>query len=388
MAERDHFVKPPTAQQAVLSELRQAIVRGELKPGTPLLQEDISRRLGVSRIPIREAFQILEGEGLLTRNSRIGHCVTVLDPPELEDLYRLRGLLEVSAYRFQGGDLSSSGIAQLADTLNDLEAASTIGDPVAFSAALRRFHLSLFDERRQPQHVRLLQHLWNLSDLYSADRFADPAARKESITHAKRILKFLTEGDQERVAEELAEQTWLAELPVVTPEDTDRDAGPRWQPTALGSRSPLEPGQELRLDIGPVQARSAVGPSSTIMVATISAAVAGRSGSELLSTDITQAFAISAAEQLAITLIAALTSGWRESERLRLLELRLYMVSGTHGNHDHVLDAASAVFIERLGADGDAVRSSLGVTSLSAGAWLEMQTLFERLPDQSSKEDL
>ena len=57
------FRRPPTAQEAVLAEMRRAIVSGELKPGEPIRQEVLAERLGVSRVPVREALKILRGRG-------------------------------------------------------------------------------------------------------------------------------------------------------------------------------------------------------------------------------------------------------------------------------------------------------------------------------------
>ncbi|MPZ79708.1 MAG: GntR family transcriptional regulator [Actinophytocola sp.] len=60
------FRRPPTAQEAVLNELRRAIVSGELVPGQQIVQDVVAERLGVSRVPVREALKILEGEGQVT----------------------------------------------------------------------------------------------------------------------------------------------------------------------------------------------------------------------------------------------------------------------------------------------------------------------------------
>ena len=57
------FRRPPTAQEAVLAELRQLITAGRLRPGQQIVQDALAVRFGVSRVPLREALKILEGEG-------------------------------------------------------------------------------------------------------------------------------------------------------------------------------------------------------------------------------------------------------------------------------------------------------------------------------------
>ena len=62
-----------TAAATVLAELRRAISTGELAPGQQLVQESLAERLGVSRVPLREALQVLEGEGQVLHEPHRGY---------------------------------------------------------------------------------------------------------------------------------------------------------------------------------------------------------------------------------------------------------------------------------------------------------------------------
>ena len=93
------FRRPPTAQEAVLAELRRAIVTGELAPGEQVLQDALAERFGVSRVPLREALKILEGEGQVTYRPHRGYFVAELDVDDLREVYRIRDLLESEAVR-------------------------------------------------------------------------------------------------------------------------------------------------------------------------------------------------------------------------------------------------------------------------------------------------
>ena len=88
------FQRPPTAQEAVLVEVRSRILRGDIAPGTPLRQEDLAASLGVSRVPVREALRILESEGHVTYIAHRGYRVAELDLDELAEIYHLRALIE------------------------------------------------------------------------------------------------------------------------------------------------------------------------------------------------------------------------------------------------------------------------------------------------------
>src|SRR5688500_15689005 len=74
--------------------LRDAILTGEFKDGADLPQEEIAARLGVSRLPVREALRRLDAEGLVVLRPRRGYVVASLDPEEIEDVLDLQAHLE------------------------------------------------------------------------------------------------------------------------------------------------------------------------------------------------------------------------------------------------------------------------------------------------------
>jgi DNA-binding GntR family transcriptional regulator len=83
-------VRPPTTQEAVLAELRRMIARGEIRPGAQIVQDALADELGVSRVPLREALKMLEGEGLVTYRPHHGYFVTELSLADLLEVYRIR----------------------------------------------------------------------------------------------------------------------------------------------------------------------------------------------------------------------------------------------------------------------------------------------------------
>lgn len=114
ITDRPHvFHKPSTAQEAVLAQLRRAIVSGELRPGEPIRQSALAERFGVSRVPLREALKILEGEGQVTYRPHRGYVVTELNMDDLLEVYRIRELLEGEAARRAVPRLSETDIATL-----------------------------------------------------------------------------------------------------------------------------------------------------------------------------------------------------------------------------------------------------------------------------------
>jgi DNA-binding GntR family transcriptional regulator len=92
------FLEPiinETLKSKVYRGLRQAILSGKLKPGQRLAEVEISRWLGVSRSPIRDAMAVLENEGLIVRaEGRVAYVVSLREE-DIKDIYEFRLALEL-----------------------------------------------------------------------------------------------------------------------------------------------------------------------------------------------------------------------------------------------------------------------------------------------------
>ena len=125
------FQRPPTAQEAVLIELRARILGGELPAGSALRQEDLAASLGVSRVPVREALRMLESEGHVVYAAHRGYRVAELSVADLEEIYALRAVIE--------DDLAARAMpAMTADDLAQIHAAYAVLADAESSAAWLR----------------------------------------------------------------------------------------------------------------------------------------------------------------------------------------------------------------------------------------------------------
>lgn len=191
------FVRPPTAQEAVLSEVRRLLVTGELTPGAPLRQEALAERLGVSRVPLREALKVLEGEGHVVYLPRRGYVVAELSVDDLVEVYRMRELLEAEAIRVAVPRLTAADLVALASAADDVvESGRRAGSDLAsLTAANRRFHFLLFDAARMPRLSRTLRQLWDATDVYRSVYFAAPANRARVAHEHADLLTALGDRD-------------------------------------------------------------------------------------------------------------------------------------------------------------------------------------------------
>ena len=87
-------------RDVVFNTLREAILKGDLKPGERLMELQLAAQLGVSRTPIREAIRKLELEGLVIMIPRKGAVVAEITEKSLRDVLEVRRALEALAVRF------------------------------------------------------------------------------------------------------------------------------------------------------------------------------------------------------------------------------------------------------------------------------------------------
>jgi len=96
----------------VADALRELIMSNTCKQGQQLRQDDLAKRLGVSHIPVREAFQLLEAEGLITNTPYKGAVVSRLSESEIEEYFDIRAALEVDLLRRALGKIGPPAIAR------------------------------------------------------------------------------------------------------------------------------------------------------------------------------------------------------------------------------------------------------------------------------------
>ncbi|GAA2586453.1 GntR family transcriptional regulator [Actinomadura fulvescens] len=195
--------RPPTAQQFVLAELRRAITTGELRPGAPIRQDALAERLEVSRVPLREALKILEGEGLVVHEAHRGYFVAVLSMADLREIYRIRELLEAEAVRVAAAHLTPEVLAALEAAQDEVERAGEAGDVAAMAAANRRFHFLLFERAGMPRLVRLITTLWDSTDAYRSLYYGGTPNRERVVHEHRAVLAAIRDGDAD------AAVTWL-----------------------------------------------------------------------------------------------------------------------------------------------------------------------------------
>ncbi|HVQ89636.1 MAG TPA: GntR family transcriptional regulator [Mycobacteriales bacterium] len=150
----------------IANALRRAVRERVFAPGEVLNQDQLARRFGVSRVPLREALRTLVGEGLVVMNTGLGAVVTELEPDEVNELYELRLQLEPAlavpiVTRARPVDVQQ--LASMVTSMDELEA----GQSEEWSTLNYRFHRRLYELSERRHAIRLVVQVLNLVEPYA-----------------------------------------------------------------------------------------------------------------------------------------------------------------------------------------------------------------------------
>ncbi|HEX3066206.1 MAG TPA: GntR family transcriptional regulator [Dongiaceae bacterium] len=160
-------IERKTVAESVAETLRTRILAGELSEGEQLRQEVLAADLGVSRIPLREAFRLLEGEGLITIAPHRGAVVAVRSPEEIGELFDLRVLLEPDILRHAVPKLTERDLSEAAVILDGYNKALAERDVQAWGRLNTQFHLALYGPAARPRSLALVRSLLDQTDSYT-----------------------------------------------------------------------------------------------------------------------------------------------------------------------------------------------------------------------------
>lgn len=100
-------------RKQVYDFLLEGILSNRYQPGYPIVEQEISNELGVSRTPIREALKALEAEGLVNHYPSRGTFVTPITPYDVEEIFNLRIMLELSALQLAWDKITDDELEQI-----------------------------------------------------------------------------------------------------------------------------------------------------------------------------------------------------------------------------------------------------------------------------------
>ena len=190
---------------AVRNALRDAILEGKLKAGQKLSVPELSRQLGVSRSPVREAILQLVAEGLAVERNRRGAVVAEFGVQDATYIFEVRQALEITSLRLGASRATPQDLAELRAILKEQAEQVQNNDVTGYQNSDLRFHKQLGSLSHNPvmeRHIGLLKDQSHLALEASARSLAQ--LKRGHADHTA-ILHALEQKDGEQAARVLLE---------------------------------------------------------------------------------------------------------------------------------------------------------------------------------------
>lgn len=179
------------ARIRIASQLRKAIYAGEFKSGEELSLTDMAAQLGISRTPVREAFQELEAEGLITLRMNRGAVVNTIDRKFIRDIFEMRRLLESEAVaRAAANGMETE---QLLERLYDLRDHITQISRETYETLNQDIHTAIWRAADNHRLEKYLLEMWNGPSAAGSPEEILDHYRNSTFEHIS-ILQFIRDG--------------------------------------------------------------------------------------------------------------------------------------------------------------------------------------------------
>ncbi len=199
-----------------VKRLEDMIIKGKLEPGQRIKETEISTRLGISRPPLREAFKILEAEGLIRREPRHGVFVSELTEHDIWEVYTLKIALYTLSVRLAMERITPADLVKLEKTVKNMEElvdGEEAPDIMRYEELNSIFHDLTASTSGHVRLRRILQSLNNQIKRISYKSFADIEHLRASCVYHRMILEAIKAGDTDK-AEDITREHILRGLEV------------------------------------------------------------------------------------------------------------------------------------------------------------------------------
>jgi DNA-binding GntR family transcriptional regulator len=191
--------RPRTATEYVADSLRRSILNGDLEGGTRLSLADIASSFDVSTTPVREAMRELAFDGLVRIDSYRGGVVTAVTKGEVEEIVRIRQVLEPMAAR-EAVDRMTPQILDEARAILSEMAASDSWD--VWVQGNRAFHRKIYEASSSQRLVSLIKNLQDTQVVFvSATLRKSPLLKETATRDHNEIVEALVAKDAERLVD-------------------------------------------------------------------------------------------------------------------------------------------------------------------------------------------
>jgi DNA-binding GntR family transcriptional regulator len=187
-----------SSADVIYDALRDAIIRGEIPEGEALRQDSIAQMFRVSRIPVREAMQRLEAQGLVVSERYKGVVVASLSHEQILEIFEFRAMVEPAVIEMAVPRMSEDALRQ-AQQFCDAFGAET--DPVRWGDLNRQFHTRLYVDCDKPYYLSVVAKTNDLVERYVRLVLYLTQGMRGAVAEHQAILDACKARDAQRAAE-------------------------------------------------------------------------------------------------------------------------------------------------------------------------------------------
>jgi DNA-binding GntR family transcriptional regulator len=170
------------------SYVRDAVLRGTLRPNQRIHQVTLAQQLGMSLVPVREALRKLEAEGFVRIMPHRGVYVSAISRTEMEDVFAIRLAVEGMATKIAVLRITDEEVEKLAALISRMEVALHSSDHPALLELNQKFHFTLYEASGREYLCSLISHLWQKSTRYRSSYIQLPERANQAHEEHKDIL--------------------------------------------------------------------------------------------------------------------------------------------------------------------------------------------------------
>ena len=212
------------------------IIKGEYQPGQQLKEEEIATRLDISRPPVREAFKMLEAEGLVIRRPRRGVFVTEMTQKDVWEAYTLKAALYEMAMELAMNSISESQIQKLESIVGRMEAC-VAADPIEllrYQKHHQDFHNLIMSISGHDRLKKISNSIHNQVSRFSYKSLQNTEHLNSSVQYHRQIMEAVKAGDPLKACR-LTKDHVLEALQVLlgAPDLQKREVGKGQEPTLV-----------------------------------------------------------------------------------------------------------------------------------------------------------
>jgi DNA-binding GntR family transcriptional regulator len=187
-----------TLREKILETIRDAILKGSLRPGERVSEPELAERFGISRTPIREAFRQLESEGYLEVIPRKGAVVATLSERDVVEFYAIKSILEGHAARIAAERMTERELERLETINTKLQQIAAEGDIKSFFRVHNEFHELFVKASGNDKLVELISQLVLKFNRLRLASLSQPGRMQISVQEHRKIIEAFRkhDGDQ------------------------------------------------------------------------------------------------------------------------------------------------------------------------------------------------